>query len=222
MSPTYRYPRPMVTVDVVVLAMPGERIEVLLIRRKRAPFKGQWAVPGGFIELDEELEDAGRRELFEETGVQVGAMSAFGTFGALGRDPRGRTISAAFLALCATPSEVSAGDDAAAARWFALDSLPSLAFDHDEVLRRARGSLRERAERETVAFDLLPRQFTMSKLRDVYRQILDRPLEPQRFRRRMLATGVLERTGRHDGSAAIYRLSRRLAKRAGSSLRFAP
>ena len=220
MSPTYRYPRPMVTVDVVVLAMPEDRVEVLLIRRKNAPYEGRWAVPGGFIELHEELEQGARRELLEETGIEVGALSAFGTFAAVGRDPRGRTISVAFLALCANRPDVCAGDDAAAARWFALDSSPSLAFDHNAMLECAKRSLRERAERETVAFELLPRRFTLPKLRGLYEQILDRSLDSQRFRRRALATGVLEDTGRQNTGAALYRLSRRAVRCAGPALRF--
>ena len=222
MSPTYRYPRPAVTVDSVLLAMPRERLEVLLIRRKRAPYRGKWAVPGGFLELDEDLEDGARRELLEETGVDVGRMEAFGTFGAIHRDPRGRTISVAFLALTSKPPAAVAGDDAAATGWFALDALPSLAFDHAEMLARARQSLRERAEREPVAFELLPRAFTLARLRRVYEQILDRALDAGRFRRRALAEGVLEPTGGRDGSSPLYRLSRPAVRRAGGELRLVP
>ena len=220
MSPTYRYPRPAVTLDLVLLAMPGERIEVLLIRRKRAPYRGKWAVPGGFLELDEELEDGARRELFEETGVEVGSLESFGTFGTVGRDPRGRTISVAFLALTAGPPDATAGDDAAAVGWFALDELPPLAFDHAEMLARARRALGERAERETIAFELLPRTFTLTRVRRVYEQILARRFDAGRFRRRVLATGVLEPTGKRSGAAGLYRLSRRAVRHAGDGLRF--
>lgn len=214
MSPTYRHPRPMVTVDVVVMAMPRERLEVLLIKRKRPPFRGRWAIPGGFIEMREELEDAARRELAEETGVAAGDLLPFGVFAAPGRDPRGRTVSVAYLALCADLPPPVAGDDAAEAEWFALDSLPPLAFDHVEVLREARQSLRELAEREVAVFGLLPRHFTMARLRGLYQQILGQELDPQRFRRRMLGSGVLERSSRREGAAILYRLSRRASNRA--------
>jgi len=138
---TYDYPRPMVTVDVVAIA-PGEKhAEVLLIRRKNEPFQGQWALPGGFLDLDEELEEAAARELREETGVAAGTMHQLGAFGAIGRDPRGRTIDVAFLALLESRPGPRAGDDAAEARWFPVDSLPELAFDHAEILSKARSRL---------------------------------------------------------------------------------
>jgi 8-oxo-dGTP diphosphatase len=137
MPHTYDYPRPMVTVDTVVIA-PGEKqAEVLLIRRKHDPFEGKWALPGGFLDLDEELEDAAARELREETGVEAGTLRQIGAFGTIGRDPRGRTIGVAFLALLENRPCPQAGDDAAEARWFPIDGLPDLAFDHDDIMKTA-------------------------------------------------------------------------------------
>jgi 8-oxo-dGTP diphosphatase len=141
MAYTYPYPRPAVTVDAVILA-PGESVhEVLLIRRGNEPFQGMWALPGGFMDLDEELEDAAARELEEETGLTGIAMTELGIFGKIGRDPRGRTIGVAFMAVLENKAPARAGDDAAAVSWFPLDALPALAFDHDRILARAREKL---------------------------------------------------------------------------------
>jgi 8-oxo-dGTP diphosphatase len=133
---TYDYPRPAVTVDVVLLTR-EERPRVLLIRRKNEPYAGAWALPGGFIEMGETLEQSARRELREETGVEIAELVQLQTFGDPGRDPRGRTISVAFLARVDSV-EAKAADDAAEAAWFALDALPALAFDHDQILALAR------------------------------------------------------------------------------------
>lgn len=137
----YEYPRPAVTVDVVIVTREAKP-RVLLIRRKHEPFAGRWAIPGGFVDMDESLEAAAHRELFEETGVQTGDLEQLHTFGDPKRDPRGRTISVAFLALV-NPDEVhpQAGDDAAAAAWHSLRRPPKLAFDHASILAMARKRL---------------------------------------------------------------------------------
>ncbi len=134
----YAYPRPMVTVDAVIFTEHVGRRQVLLIERKNAPFAGSWALPGGFVDMDEDLPDAAARELYEETGLQHVALQQCRTFGAPGRDPRGRSISVAFVGrvvrdLCAPKG----GDDAACAEWFDLAQLPSLAFDHQEIVEFA-------------------------------------------------------------------------------------
>src|SRR5579859_3643782 len=133
----YDYPRPSVTVDIVLLTRePTPRI--LLIRRKRDPFAGAWALPGGFIDMDETLEQSARRELREETGIDVGELVQLYTFGDPGRDPRGRTISVAYLGrVDAAALAPVAADDAAEVGWFALDALPALAFDHDRIIEKA-------------------------------------------------------------------------------------
>lgn len=139
---TYRYPRPAVTVDVVAVRGPAHSPEVLLIRRARAPFKGAWALPGGFVGIDEDLPDAARRELFEETGIRARCLVELGVFGRPDRDPRGRVISVAYLARLARPDIARAGDDASSAEWFPMKKLPKkLAFDHAEILARARKAL---------------------------------------------------------------------------------
>jgi 8-oxo-dGTP diphosphatase len=138
----YEYPRPMVTVDVVIVTR-EERRRVLLIRRKSDPFQGKWALPGGFVNMDEDLEDAARRELMEETSVATGKLEQLATFGTPGRDPRGRTISVVFLAaIRPADAKATAGDDAAEAAWHPLGRLPELAFDHAEILALAKKRLK--------------------------------------------------------------------------------
>lgn len=160
----YKYPRPSVTTDCVVFGFDGARLSVLLVQRGAEPFKGRWAFPGGFMEMDESAEECVRRELREETGLECGRVRQFHTFTAPGRDPRGRVITVAFYALV-RPEAVCGGDDAADARWFALDAVPPLAFDHDEVLRTALAALRRDAFFEPVGADALSGSFTMGEFR---------------------------------------------------------
>lgn len=132
---TYKYPRAALTVDSIVFVKLQESIYVLLIQRGNDPFKGKWALPGGFIEMDELLEEACKRELKEETGLEVEQMKQFGTYDSLDRDPRHRTISVVFLAELEARKDVIGGDDAAEAKWFLLSDLPDLAFDHAQILK---------------------------------------------------------------------------------------
>lgn len=129
----YEWPRPMVTADALVFAVCGGRKSVLLIKRGNDPFKGLWAVPGGFLEMDEELETAAARELFEETGIEGIKLKQMHAFGTVGRDPRGRMITIVYTATLDKEIEPKAGDDAAEAKWFDVQNLPELAFDHSEV-----------------------------------------------------------------------------------------
>ena len=135
----YDWPRPMVTVDAAVFTFSGDRTKVLLINRGKEPFKGKWALPGGFIDMDEELEDAVVRELKEETGLTGVRLEQMRTFGTIGRDPRGRMITIVFMGIATEGQDkIKAGDDAAEAQWFDIEKLPSnMAFDHDEVVRFA-------------------------------------------------------------------------------------
>lgn len=135
---TYDYPRPMVTVDAVVFKKTEEGMEVLLIQRKHYPFEGMWALPGGFVDMDETAEEAIKRELEEETSLIMDNLQQLHAFSALGRDPRGRTISITFFGIAETEnSDVQGGDDASDARWFQVDQLPLLAFDHIEAVKKA-------------------------------------------------------------------------------------
>jgi len=133
----YDWPRPMVTVDAVVFSLSGDKTQVLLVNRGREPYKGKWAVPGGFVEMDEELEDAVARELQEETGLTGVHLEQMRTFGTCGRDPRGRQISITFTGIATGGQDkIRPGDDAAKAQWFDIEELPqNLAFDHDEMIK---------------------------------------------------------------------------------------
>lgn len=138
MSYTYEYPRPALTVDAVVFRKKESNWEVLLIMRGKEPFKGQWAFPGGFVDMDEELDAAVHRELAEETGLEKIRLHQLKTVGTIGRDPRGRTVSVIYWCVAdAENSEVQGGDDAEQARWFSVENAPGLAFDHHEILKFA-------------------------------------------------------------------------------------
>lgn len=141
----YEWPRPMVTVDAVVFRLSDKRAEVLLIQRKSEPYKGCWALPGGFVGIDEELEDAAARELFEETALKDIKLEQMHTFGGVGRDPRGRDISVVYTGIVVDiQKKVKGGDDAEKAKWFAVDRLPeNLAFDHREIVELAISKIRK-------------------------------------------------------------------------------
>ena len=137
----YKYPRPSVTTDCVIFGYEGNTLKVLLIERGNEPFKGYWAFPGGFLNMEESAEEGAKRELYEETGLKDAFIKQFHTYTDPNRDPRGRVISIAYYALVEI-SEVKGGDDAAQARWFAIDEVPALAFDHDQMLQDALAKLK--------------------------------------------------------------------------------
>lgn len=207
-----RYDRPSVTVDVVVLSLVDDDLKVLLIKRKGAPYAGMWAIPGGFVQIDESLEAAAARELAEETGVTDVYIEQLYTFGDPGRDPRTRVITVAYFALVpADALQLSRpGDDAAATQWFSMFDLPPLAFDHHEILAYALTRLRYKLEYTMVGFQLLPDEFTLSELQRAYETILGEALDKRNFRRKILSAEIIEGTGhkRQEGEgrpAMLYR-----------------
>ncbi len=141
MTYTYKYPRPAVTVDMAVVRKKGDGYELLLIQRKHDPFAGKWALPGGFVDMDETVEEAADRELYEETNLKNIPLEQFHVFSQPGRDPRGHTISVVFIGFLTGEQDVKAKDDAQEARWFPLDKLPELAFDHAEIVEKLRHKL---------------------------------------------------------------------------------
>ena len=143
----YPFPRPMVTADVACFAEEEGRTWLLLIQRNHAPFAGRWALPGGFVDENEALEAAASRELREETGLEAAPLEQFGAYGDPGRDPRGHTVTVAYLARLPRRVEAAGADDAAAASWFAVDELPPLAFDHDRIIADALRAYREKSGR---------------------------------------------------------------------------
>ena len=189
-SYTYEYPRPSVTTDCVIFGFDSEGLSVLLIERGIEPFKGCWAFPGGFMQMDEDAETCARRELEEETGLKADYVEQFGTFSDVNRDPRGRTVTIAHYALV-KKSEVKGADDAAQARWFPIGNIPPLAFDHDRILRVALKALREKIHFEPVGFELLPDVFLMSQLQNLYESVLEVKFDRRNFANKMLKLGIL-------------------------------
>ena len=205
-----KYERPSVTVDVVVFSVVEGELKVLLIKRKNWPFEGMWAIPGGFVDMDEPLEDAAARELYEETGVEGFYLEQFYTFGQPDRDPRTRVISVAYLALVdRSQLQPRAADDAADVGWFSLHDPPPLAFDHVDVLKRALQRLRHKLESTALGSLFMPVEFTLGELRQAYERILNEKLDGRRFRRRILAADILEEAGKRRGdgrrAARLYR-----------------
>lgn len=175
-----------VTVDIVIFTIRERRLQVLLVRRGVPPFKGRWAIPGGFVHERETLEAAARRELREETGLADVYLEQLYSFGDPGRDPRGRTVTIAYFALIPEDARVPrAGTDAAEAGWHRVDRVPPLAFDHDRILAVAVERLRAKLDYTTLAFNLLPARFTLTDAQRVYETILGRRLDKRNFRRRV-------------------------------------
>lgn len=194
---TYKYPHPAVTTDCVVFGFDGKELKVLLIERGLEPYKGMWAFPGGFLRMEETAEECAKRELREETGLELPKVRELGTFSGVNRDPRERVISIAFYSL-ARHSSVRGGDDAAKARWWAIDDIPQLAFDHDYILRQAMKRIRQDIHFEPVGFDLLDEHFTIAELQRLYECILGVHFDRRNFYRKMLQTGVLEEVEEDD------------------------
>lgn len=186
----YKYPHPSVTTDCVIFGFDGSNLKVLLVQRGIEPYKGRWAFPGGFLSMDESAEEGALRELREETGLQGAYIKQFHTFSDPKRDPRERVITIAYYALVKL-QDVIGGDDAAQARWFALNEVPSLAFDHDQILRRAEQELRKQIHFEPIGFELLPEKFTMKELQQLYEAILNVKFDRRNFYNKMLHLGIL-------------------------------
>lgn len=189
---TYEYWRPAVTVDNVVFSFDGMHLNTLLIRRKNEPFRDFWAFSGGFLDEFETLEDAARRELKEETGLTPKYFSEVGSFSGLDRDPRGRTISIAFASVVRpTQVEVHADDDAAEVKWFPVIELPQLAFDHEQIYRKALWKLRIGFLNAPIAFVLLNDIFTLPEMQRLYSDVYCRTFDRRNFQKKFLSAGIL-------------------------------
>ena len=181
-----------VTVDVVLFCMYNTTLHILLIERKYPPYAGAWAIPGGFVDADESLAHAARRELFEETNVSDVYIEQFYTFGDPGRDPRRQSVSVAHIGLCRTPPQLATSDETPQVQWHPLTQLPPvLAFDHHQIIAMAWSRLQAQLESTTIAFELLPTQFTIADVHHVYQQILGESLDFATFQRALTATGAL-------------------------------
>lgn len=216
----YEYERPGLTVDCVIfgLDLDTESLKVMLIERDVEPFMGVWAIPGGFVRSDETLLDAATRELEEETGIKNVFLEQLFTFADPGRDPRGWVVSVAYYALVSPEKhDIRATMDARDARWFSIDSLPKLAFDHSQILQTALQRIRGKLTYAPIGFELLPQKFTIKQLQKLYEIVLDRKLDNRNFRKKIFAMDVLReldemQTGVAHRAARLYRFDERKYK----------
>jgi 8-oxo-dGTP diphosphatase len=190
---SYQFPRPALTVDCVIFGLDNEGLMVLLIKRGLDPFRGRWALPGGFVHIDETVDEAARRELREETGLQRVFLEQLYTLGDLDRDPRERVVTIGYYALINLHDHrLKAASDAANTAWFDIVDLPRLAFDHDAIIEMALKRLKSKVRYCPIGFELLPRKFTLSQLQRMYETVLARPLDKRNFRKKVLQLDMLE------------------------------
>jgi 8-oxo-dGTP diphosphatase len=181
------------SVDAVVFGYEEGKISVLLIKRKYDPFKGQWAIPGGFVLDDESLEEAVERELREETGIKINYLEQLYTFGKTKRDPRSRVVSVAYFGLIKPSAfKIFASTDAEEVQWFKITELPSLSFDHDEILKLAIARLQGKITYEPLGFELLDNKFPFSDLEKLYTTLLGRSIDRRNFRKKILSLNILD------------------------------
>ncbi len=211
----YPYPHPAVTTDMVIFTIRESFLSVLLIKRRGEPFKDSWALPGGFIKEDEDIDQCARRELQEETGIENIYLEQLYTFGDPERDPRERVISVAYFALL--PSDqlsINAASDASDVKWYEVSRLPTLAFDHTKIINLAHDRLMAKLDYSTIAFQLLPDLFTLTEVQKVYETILGEDIDKRNFRKQILALDNIKKTKqqRRDGAhrpAFLYTLKKR-------------
>lgn len=200
----YDYPRPSVSVDAVLFGFNGKGLNVLLIRRKKDPFKDKWAFPGGFLEIEESCEAAVARELYEETGISGIHFTQFKVFSAPDRDPRGRVLSVAFIALVdAGNYSPKGGDDAEEAQWVSIDDIPPLAFDHHEILSEAKNQLISLARCEPIGLGVLSEIFTFNDLHILYESVFGRMLNSRTLQRKLMRYKYLVKAEEIDTSRKL-------------------
>jgi 8-oxo-dGTP diphosphatase len=186
-----------VTVDVVIFSLQGDALQVLLVRRKRWPCKGLWAIPGGLVGPEESLEDAALRKLEKETGLANIYLEQLYTFGAPDRSPSERVITVSYYALAPATGTVPLARTASThVRWWSVEGLPALAFDHSDILSYALTRLRYKLEYTAIGFELLPDEFTLTELQSAYEIVLSEALDKRNFRRKILGAGVIEPSGK--------------------------
>jgi 8-oxo-dGTP diphosphatase len=228
----YEWPRPGVTVDIVLFTVAGAlndlRLQVLLIERDEPPWQGQWALPGGFVRENEDLHAAALRELEEETGIPEAVIEQVEAVGTPGRDTRGHIITIVYVGLIAGDRhELRARGDARAARWFDVKELPTLAFDHADLLQRGLAHLRRRLHEEPICYELLPETFTLSELQALTETILGQALDRRNFCRKVkdmdlvVPTQGIRQQGAHR-PAQLFRLAPKQARKYGGRGRMLP
>jgi len=189
---SYKYPRPALTTDCIIFGFDESDLKVLLIERGIKPYKGRWALPGGFVQMNETTEEGAKRELYEETGLKNVFIEQLFTFSDVDRDPRGRVISVAYFSLVNLNNyRAKAGDDASKAQWFSIKGVPSLAFDHEKILRMALYRLKGKIRYQPIGFELLPEKFTLSDLQHLYEVVLEMKIDKRNFRKKILKMDLL-------------------------------
>lgn len=215
MSFEYEYPRPALAVDCVVFGYDGGELQILLIRRGLPPFAGRWALPGGFVRMDETVDQGARRELREETGLDRLFLEQLYTFSDVDRDPRERVVSVAYYALVKmSDHRVQAATDAKEAAWHQVRAVPPLAFDHRKIVGVALDRLRSKVRWQPIGFELLPPKFTLTQLQGLYEAVLERPLDKRNFRKKILGMDILvgleeKETGVRSRPAQLFKFDRK-------------
>ena len=203
MSFQYEHPRAALAVDCVVFGLDESDLKVMLIRRDLPPFEGVWALPGGFVRMEETTEEAARRELKEETGLDRVFLEQLYTFSDLNRDPRERVVTVAYYALVRLCDfEVHAATDAKDAAWFHMSETPRLPFDHNLILDTAYNRLKAKVRYQPIGFELLPKKFTLTQLQKMYETVLGRTIDKRNFRKKLLSMGFLVETGEMQSGVA--------------------
>lgn len=185
----------LITTDIVIFSILKGKLHILLVKRKYDPFKGHYALPGGFLKEGEELEECARRELEEETGIKDVYLKKINFYGSTKRDPRGRVITTVFMALVnGDQYEPRGGTDAQSAHWVAVADVKKLAFDHERILKEALNELRWQVQMTNIAYQMMPEQFTLTELQQGYESVLDRKLDKRNFRKRILSMNLIQET----------------------------
>lgn len=192
------YPQPSVTVDLVIFTFKDEELKVLLVKRGVKPFKDQWALPGGFVRIEESLDEAAKRELKEETGVEEVYLEQLYTFGDVKRDPRGRVITVSYMALIDSSNlDIKASTDVSEVEWVSTRKIDSvdLAFDHRRIIKYALKRIKWKFEYTPVAFSLLPEKFTLPQLKKIYDIVFDKKFDKRNFYKKILSLNILKEMG---------------------------
>jgi 8-oxo-dGTP diphosphatase len=212
------FQRMAVAADGVILTYDEKKIKVLLIKRGNAPFKGEWALPGGFVGEGESAEECAQREIGEETGLRKLSLEQLCTVSEPKRDPRGRVISVVYISYFKSgKAGAVAGDDATDAEWYPINKLPKLGFDHSKIVKLASKKLKDLLNYQGAAFELLPEKFTFSQLQSVYEEALELELDKRNFRRRFINSGLVIALNELEKNVPYkpgryYKLDRKLLK----------
>ncbi len=190
------YDKPSVTVDITIFTIHEGELKILLVKRDVEPFKNKWAIPGGFVKPKEDLEEAAKRELEEETGVKDVYLEQLYTFGNPKRDPRGRVITVTYIALVNSEKlRLRASTDVSEAQWFSVKKIPDLAFDHDKIVNYALKRLKWKFEYTTVAFSLLPETFSISQIQNIYEIAFNKKFDKRNFAKKLISLNILKKEG---------------------------